>query len=170
MIILLAGLPGTGKTTLGQNLASRTGGVVLNKDVIRATLFPGNATEYTTEQDDFVMKIMLETAGFLVATRPDRMIFLDGRPFAKRYQIDQVLEAACAMNQSVRMLLCVCSEETARNRLAEGEGHPAGNRDFALYLRIKAGFEELTTPHTVINTDWAEKISIEQALAALRSS
>ena len=40
MIILMAGLPGTGKTTARGHLASRTGGAVLNKDEIRAALFP----------------------------------------------------------------------------------------------------------------------------------
>ena len=170
MIILLAGLPGTGKTTLGQNLASRTDGVLLNKDAIRATLFPDEATEYTTEQDDFVLKIMLDTAGFLIAKRPDSMTFLDGRPFAKRYQIDQVLKAASAMEQPVRVLLCVCAEETVRKRLAQAEGHPAGNRDFALYSRMKTEFEQITVPHTIIDTDQPEEVCLAHALAAIRRS
>ena len=167
MIILLAGLPGTGKTTLARHLAFHTGGVVLNKDAIRAALFPGDATNYTTEQDDFVMKLMLEAAAFLIAKRPDRMVFLDGRPFAKRYQIHQVLRTASAMKQPVRILLCVCREETARKRLAQNEEHPAGNRDFALYSRIKTEFEAITVPRDVIDTDQPEGICVANALIAI---
>ena len=167
MIILLAGLPGTGKTTLARNLSSRTGGIVLNKDEVRAALFPPEAIEYTTGQDDFVMSKILESAVASLRERPEQLIFLDGRPFAKKYQIDQVLTVASALKQSVRILLCVCSEETAKTRLAHSDGHPAGNRDFALYLRMKASFEEITAPHAVINTDQPQELSIEQALASL---
>lgn len=170
MIILLAGLPGTGKTTLARNLASWTGGVVLNKDEVRAAMFPPEAIEYTTEQDDFVMTKVLESAVALLRERPQQMIFLDGRPFAKQYQIDQVLKAASVMKQPVQVLLCVCSEETATRRLARDEGHPAENRDVVLYLKIRAGFEEIVVPHAVIDTDQPPEVCLTQALAALNLS
>jgi predicted kinase len=167
MLILLAGLPGSGKSTLARKLAALTHGVVLNKDEIRAALFPGDTIEYMTEQDDFVMKIMLETAAYLLERRPDRMVFLDGRPFAKAYQIEQVIDAASAMKQPWRMLLCVCSEQTARDRLQQATTHIAGNRDFGLYQRIKSEFEPITVPHIVIDTEQPEECSISRAMAAL---
>ena len=39
MIVIMAGLPGTGKSTLAQALAQRLPGAVLDKDAIRAALF-----------------------------------------------------------------------------------------------------------------------------------
>ena len=94
MIVLMAGLPGTGKTTLARELASRTGGCVINKDEIRHALFAADEIEYSSRQDDFCLQIMLETAGYLLQRNPKRVIFLDGRPFSRRYQIDNVLSAA----------------------------------------------------------------------------
>ena len=79
-----------------------------------------------------------ETAGYLLARDAGRVIFLDGRPFSRRYQIENVIAAADSIVQPWRILECVCSEETVRRRLAadtEGGSHPAGNRDFQLYLR-----------------------------------
>jgi hypothetical protein len=65
----------------------------------------------------------------------------------------------------------VCSEETAKHRLEEqaaaGE-HPAGNRDYRLYLEVKARFEAIMCPKTVIDTDESPTNCIERALLALR--
>jgi predicted kinase len=144
MIVIMAGLPGTGKTTLARELAARCGGRVVGKDEIRHAIFAADEIEYSARQDDFCMQIMLEVAGYLLRHDPGRKIFLDGRPFSRRYQIESVVNAAAAMHQSWRILECVCGEEVVRRRLGKQLGHPAGNRDFELYLEVKARFEAIT--------------------------
>ena len=99
------------------------------------------------------------------------MIFLDGRPFSRRYQIENVLVAAASLQQPWRILECGCSEESARRRLAAGAeagAHPARNRDYQLYLEVKSRFEAIVHPKTVIDTDQPRETCVEQALAALR--
>jgi adenylylsulfate kinase len=158
MLILMAGLPGTGKTVLAEALAGCASGAVVSKDKIRHALFAEHDVEYSTAQDDFCMEIMLMTAEYLLKRNPERRVFLDGRTFSRRHQIDRVIEVAKALGQPWRILECVCSEETARERLAaqnqSGE-HEARNRDFKLYLNVKARFEPITLPRTVIDTDQA---------------
>ena len=153
MLILMAGLPGTGKSTLARLLAAELGGTVINKDEVRAALFEPDDVDYSTEQDEFVMRVMLKVAGYLFRKHPERKVFLDGRTFSRRYQLDRATGYAQAIGQSCRIFECICSDESARKRLESDRAHPAKNRDFSLYLEVKAHFEEITLPKTVIDTD-----------------
>jgi predicted kinase len=173
MIILMAGLPGTGKSTLAGQLALRTSGRVLSKDEFRHALFAPEEIEYSTRQDDFCQELMLQTAGYLLARNRERMILLDGRPFSRRYQIENVVAAAASLHQTWRILECVCSDESVRRRLetdANRGEHPAGNRDYALYSEVKARFEQILHPKAVIDTDQPIDICIKLAMAALSRS
>jgi len=170
MIILMAGLPGTGKSMLAGQLALRTSGRVLSKDAFRHALYAPDEIEYSTRQDDFCQELMLQTAGYLLAQDPAKKIFIDGRPFSRRYQIENVLAAAASLHQTWRILECVCSEESVRKRLqadADRGDHPAGNRGYALYSEVKARFEQILHPKTVIDTDQPLDICIQVGLAAL---
>jgi len=166
MIVMMAGLPGTGKSTLARAVAERMNGAVLDKDEIRQALFAPGDIEFSTEQDDFCMEVMLETAAFVLGKNPSRHVFLDGRPFSRRYQVERVIECARSLGQPWRIVECVCAEATAKARLAE-QKHPAANRDFALYLRVKARFEEITSPKTVVDTGQELEACVEEAMAGL---
>ena len=152
MLLIMAGFPGTGKTTLARAIAERTGAVVLDKDVIRASLFPAQLIEYSHEQDDFVVRVMLKVAGWIVRKEPARLVILDGRPFSKKYQLDQAISFAEWIKTPWRIVVCTCREETARHRLENAE-HPAADRNFDLYRKIRAGWEEITRPKLVLDTD-----------------
>jgi len=168
MIVIMAGLPGTGKSTLARALAQAGGGVVLDKDVIRSILFPPDYVEYSNEQDDFCQTLMLETAEYLIKRHPGLRIFLDGRTFSRKYQIDRIIEAADRLNSDCRIIECLCAEESARQRLdATGLTHPARNRSFELYLSIRAQFEPITRPKLVVDTDHPLEESVEEAGAYL---
>jgi adenylylsulfate kinase len=169
MIVLMAGLPGTGKTRLARELARRTQGALVSKDEIRAALFSPEDIEYSVKQDDFVMEVMLEAVAYLLRRMPTRKVFFDGRTFSRRYQIDRVLKFARELAQPWTIIECTCSEEAARRRLdLEPEpSHPARNRTFALYLEGKARFEPITYPKTTINTDQLLEQCAEQGLAAI---
>jgi predicted kinase len=165
MLILMAGLPGTGKSTLCRALVAELGGTVIDKDQVRAALFDPAAIEYSTEQDEFCMRIMLKVAGYTLRKDPSRRVFLDGRTFSREYQLRRATGYAAAIGQPWRIFECVCSEETARQRIESGAQHVAANRDFNLYLQVKARFEEIRLPKTVIDTDQplAQCIAIARA-------
>ena len=159
VLIAMAGLPGTGKSTLASRLAAELGGVMLCKDVVRAELFA--AVDYSREQDNAAVAAMYAKARDIVG----RPVIIDGRTFSKAYQVRDLFAAAEVMGESPRIIECVCSDEVVRERIErdrKSDTHPAGNRDFELYLKVKSHAEPLTVPRLVLDTG---TLSLDECVA-----
>ena len=163
----MAGLPGAGKSTLAKALARELGGVVLNKDTIRAALFPPSLIEYSSRQDDFCMDVLFQTARYLLTEKKAARVFVDGRPFARTAQLDRLSSEATSMGCNLKIILCQCSEASARERLSRH--HIAANRDFALYQKLKKEFEPIKLPHFVADTNGPLQGTVSLALSYLQT-
>jgi len=156
MVVIMAGLPGTGKSTVARSLAQRLPGTVLDKDMIRAALFTPAYVEYSRVQDDFCQQIMLQTAAYLLGRNLSPYVVLDGRTFSRRYQREQVLEFCSQLQAGWAILECVCSEQTALARLekaAAEKTHSATNRTPDLYHQVQKAWEPIDHPKLVIDTE-----------------
>jgi predicted kinase len=169
--ILLAGAPGTGKSTLARRLSAALGpSAILDKDRVREALFPGTMTDYSAEQDALCMKAILEAATYLSQHHRARYIFLDGRTFSRTTHIDEVLSAASRAGAQWRILHLTCSDGVAEARLqAPNTDHPARNRDMALYRRVKASFEPIHHPKLDLDTSTGIEDLLPRALAYIPS-
>jgi predicted kinase len=164
MIIAMAGLPGTGKSALARELVKRTGGVLYDKDAIREFLFPGELTDFSEEQNDICVEAMLSAAMYLVGKPGSFPVFLDGRTFSTKAQVDKLAESVGAARVELKIIECLCSDETARRRIEGDIGkHVARNRDFDLYLKIKRNAEPIEIRHLRLETD---RMSIEESARA----
>lgn len=154
MLILMAGLPGTGKTTVATELASHVNGVVLSKDTVRHALFSPELVEYSTTQDDFVIEVLLLTAVYIWSLHPHKTTILDGRTFSRAAQRQHVIAFAERARQPWRIIECVCPDDIAKARLSRpNPTHPAGNRTPALYDEVKSRWEPITQDHLTIRSD-----------------
>jgi adenylylsulfate kinase len=164
--VLMAGLPGTGKSTLAAALALEVDGVVLSKDAVRAAIFPEKLTDYTREQDDLCFRMVLDGARYLAKSRETEFIFLDGRTFSRKDQIEYTIDAAEKAGCTWRIVLAVCPDEIAEARVMEGlRKHPAGNRTIELYREIKARFEPITHPHLEVDTSKPLNQCVQESFA-----
>lgn len=165
MLLALAGLPGTGKSTLAARLAPELQAVVLCKDVVRAALFPAPVLVYSREQDDLCMAAIYEAAAAIRRGFPERGVILDGRTYLRAYQVRDLLALGELLHEQPHLIECVCSDAVAQARLgqdlAQGR-HPAGNRTFALYRSLQAAAEPITVPHLVLDTGM---LSLEDCVA-----
>jgi predicted kinase len=150
-VVLMAGLPATGKTTLAEALAASTGGIVLNKDRVREAMFPGKWTDYTPEQDEVVMTAVYSAARYLLKHQNPSFLFLDGRTYRQKSQVDQAIALAEESGSNWRILHLVCDRDVIRKRLAGGT-HIARNRDFELYSQLEQSLEPIDRPVLLVDT------------------
>jgi predicted kinase len=155
MLIAMAGLPGTGKSTLAARLGAELRAISLNKDEVRAVLFPPSVVDYSRTQDDLVMQAIYGAAACILRGHCERVVILDGRTFLRNYQIRDLAALGDEVGQPAQIIECVCADEVVRSRLEvdqERGTHPAGNRTYDLYCAVKAQAEPLTFPHLVVDT------------------
>jgi len=171
MLVIMAGLPATGKSTLARALANCVRGAVLDKDIIRAALFAAEDVEYNAVQDDFVMELMLQTAQYLLDKDAGRVVFLDGRTFSRAYRRQRAIDFADTVRTPCRIIECVCTEAIAKRRLAADERagrHPAANRTVHLYESVRSIYEPISPPKTVIDTGKPLEPCVRAGLAGIR--
>lgn len=155
MLIAMAGLPGTGKSTLATRLAGALGGVVLSKDVVRAALFPPPVLDYSPVQDELAMSSVYAAAVVILKAYPSRPVFFDGRTFSRPYQLEATSDLVAELGAPLRVIECVCADDVARARIAgdcAAGTHLAGNRTPDLYDRVKARAVPLTVPRLTLDT------------------
>ncbi len=156
MLIVLAGLPGVGKSTLAHALGKRLDALILDKDSIRDAIFPPSEVDYSDPQNALATEVMFMVAGYILERHPDTRVILDGKPFSREAQRMEARELAERAGSDFRLIHCVAPDALARQRLeAEAARNPenvAADRTFAKYLRIKKAFEPITMPHLLLDT------------------
>ncbi len=169
--IFLAGLPATGKSTLARKLVARLKrSVILDKDRVRAALFPGTMTDYTGAQNDLCMRAIYEAAGYLTLHKLADFIFIDGRTFSSAVQLAEALDAVAKAGATWRILHLTCSDEVAADRLsAVDPDHPARNRNIELYRQVKAKFEPIQHAKLDLDTSCGTDSLIERVVEYVRS-
>jgi adenylylsulfate kinase len=168
-LIAMAGLPGTGKSTLARALAASIDAHVLDKDVVRAALFGPDRVEYSRAQDDHCVRTIYDTIEHLRERGRERFVILDGRTHSRRDQVGALVDFATSRAMPWCLIECVCAEEIALERLARG-AHLARNRTPTLYRELERNADPIEIERLVVDTGAGTvEDSVERVLAHLRS-
>ncbi len=134
MIVLVFGLPASGKTFISKILAKETGAVHLNTDIIREKFgFTGQYDEKTKQQvyDGLFNQVKLEL-------EKGSDVIVDGT-FHLEKRREQLENIAKELGNEIHFIEMKVKEETAGKRLKKRRKH--SEADFKVYQQIKNEFE-----------------------------
>jgi predicted kinase len=149
LLVVMCGLPGSGKSTIARALAERLGAARWDKDELRDLLFPPALVNHGREINDACMELLYAALPSAFARVP--VVVLDGRPYAIRAQRERVRRAALDAGADILFLLCMAPGPVLRQRVAT-DAHVAPDRDAALLDRLAAEWEPFDDDAVIIDT------------------
>lgn len=158
MLILISGLPGSGKTTLARAYAARYGALHLNSDLLRREL--GLMGQYRPEDKKKVYDTLLERTR--EALLEGREVVVDST-FYKEVIREPFRRLAAECAAQLHWVEVRAQEPAIRERLKTPRAD--SEADFAVFEKIKNEYEPLEEPHLIL---WSDKEPLEQMAASMR--
>lgn len=158
MIILIYGLPGTGKSFVAQQLSPELGAVHLSTDMIREKLnAKGHYDEKTKQQvyNELFKQVMREL-------NQNREVIVDG-VFHKAIRRDQLKKLAVERDEPIYLIETRADEETVKKRLRKKRKHSEAN--FEVYKQLEQQFETEEDHHLEL---WTHNHSAEEIITAVK--
>jgi len=146
MIIVICGLPGTGKSTLANILSKKINATILRTDEIRKKLFK-NPT-YSEEEKKLIYRIMLMTANYFAKGKIP--CILDAT-FSKEESRREISLIAEKNKVPIHFIECICDENIVRKRIGNKKRN-LSDANWEIYLKIKKEYEPIKFEHTIIDT------------------
>lgn len=149
VLLLLCGLPGTGKSFLARRLAEALPFVIIESDMIRKILFPQPG--YTAQESRWVHRTCHALMAKLLK-RGVRVIY-DATNLIE-YHRELVYRIAERAGARLVVVKTVASEEMVRERLRTRQKAAAevSDADWRIYRRMASRQEAISHPHLIIDT------------------
>lgn len=146
MLIVVTGLPGTGKTTIAESLAKEIDAVVFSTDKIRKMIF--EKPVYNEEDKRIVYDELFSLTGKYLASRKN--VILDGTFYTKALR-QRAKEVGKTFSENVYFVYCETPEELLKERIDKRKDK-FSDADYSVYLKMKKIFEEFEDDVIIIDT------------------
>lgn len=151
MLLLLSGLPGSGKSAVARAFVARYGGTHISSDETRAAL--GLRGRYQPHDKEQVYTAMLRQAQTVLAHGGTAIV---DSTFYRAAIREPFEDLAHACNTPVFRVEVRAQEATIRQRLQRPR--PDSEADFAVYEKIRDQYEPWAQPHLEL---WSDAASAE---------
>lgn len=151
-LIIVVGLPGTGKTTFARALASEIESKHLNSDIVRNSL--GKRGQYDVTSKAAVYNEMLNRTEEALSRR--QSIIVDAT-FYKEILREPYVKLAEKYDLHAKWIELRASDETVKERV--GKKRTFSEADFEVYRKIKEDFEPLDMGHLIL---WTDQIPLDE--------
>lgn len=152
MLIIITGLPGTGKTSLAHSLAKALDIKHLNSDIVRHSV--GKRGHYDTNSKAAVYNEMLNRTENHLKKRSS--VIVDAT-FYKNILRAPYLQLAKKYQVPLKWIELKANEEIIKERV--GKKRKYSEADFEVYLQIKKRYEPLNFDHLIL---WSDKLNLEE--------
>jgi aminoglycoside phosphotransferase family enzyme/predicted kinase len=177
-LLLVAGLPGTGKSTLARGLAGRAGFHVVRSDVVRKQLARRacQGPTPTPVQDGPYTADWIERTYAECLRQAERLLFEGKRvlvdaTFREERHREAFLDAALRWGVPGGMLLCQAEPDAARRRLSERQNDPS-EADWSVHLHFAESWEAIGPAARralrTVSTEGSPAQPLPRAVEALR--
>ena len=161
-LVLLSGLPGTGKTTFASQLAARLEARVLESDLVRRELFPKR--RYTRKESGTVFAEVRERAE--AALREGRDVIVDATNL-REWERQGFLELAGRQGAPVVAVRLTAPDAVVRERLS-GPRQGASEANVGVYNRMRGEEEPFRIPCIQVDSRYCVDASVALAAALCR--
>ncbi|NRB51845.1 MAG: AAA family ATPase [Saprospiraceae bacterium] len=145
-LLIITGLPGTGKTTVATALSERLSAAHFNTDMLRTAL--GLRGQYDQETKAQVYSILLARAKD--AIRDGKTVVIDGTFYQAKLRA-RFEQLANAEGVPVHWIELSADTEVIRKRVSKQRAY--SEADFEVYQKIKESYEPILAPHLSLRSE-----------------
>lgn len=157
MVIIVFGLPGSGKSYFAVRLAKALDAEYVNSDIERIKLIPKK--RYTLAEKMRVYDRMFEQ--MITAVKDGKRIVLDATFYLNSIRT-RFIQKAAELGQTAKFIEITAKTETIKKRLSKKREH--SDADYSIYLSLKRSFEPLLQDHLTLSSDDTIDAMLESGL------
>ncbi|MDP3878755.1 MAG: ATP-binding protein [Dehalococcoidales bacterium] len=149
VLVVVSGLPGTGKSFFCSKLAERLPFVVLESDALRKVLFP--SPSYSLEESSYLFRVIHSLIEKLL--KRGNSLILDATNLSEQHR-EYLYSIADRLDAKLVLVRVEAPPEVVRGRLQSRlEGRESkSDADWTVYQKMKSSVEKIHRKHYVVDT------------------